>query len=207
MSLTGWKRWFVLVIGLLENLIFSGSILGWSALNYMLKQEGIFADLCTYESISPPPYRNYTIESTISGQLDRHPILNSYVNYSLLPNVDPVDDEDERIPGPESPALLSLPVPVSSSDVTTLPPADPLIISASNTNHRVCLCVCVSTSTTVMFTLSFLFRIVTKAAKHRIECWTWHTRWEPFSMVSQHSCGDFCSISGVSELFASSSSE
>ncbi|KAI1289929.1 Solute carrier family 43 member 3 [Halotydeus destructor] len=45
-----WKRWFILFCGLLENLVFSGSILGWSALNYMLKQEGIFADQC----VKPP---------------------------------------------------------------------------------------------------------------------------------------------------------
>lgn len=30
----------------MENLIFTGSILGWSALNYMLKEEGVFENLC-----------------------------------------------------------------------------------------------------------------------------------------------------------------
>ena len=45
-----WQRWAILFIGLLENLVFSGSILGWSALNYMLKQEGIFSSLCHHDS-------------------------------------------------------------------------------------------------------------------------------------------------------------
>lgn len=68
----GWKRWLILFVGLWENLIFSGSILGWSALNHMLKQEGIFVDLCHEESLSAEyPFRNYTIESGINSQLDK----------------------------------------------------------------------------------------------------------------------------------------
>src|SRR5688572_7116805 len=68
-----WKRWAILFIGLIENLVFSGSILGWSALNYMLKQEGIFHSLCELDAsgnaitianttISSPnvPYSNQT---------------------------------------------------------------------------------------------------------------------------------------------------
>lgn len=47
-----WKRWTILFCGLIENLVFSGSILGWSALNYMLKQEGIFESVCYDDEIS-----------------------------------------------------------------------------------------------------------------------------------------------------------
>lgn len=46
MSMPTWKKRLILIIGLFENLIFTGSILGWSALNYMLKEEGIFSDYC-----------------------------------------------------------------------------------------------------------------------------------------------------------------
>jgi hypothetical protein len=46
MSTPGWKKKFILIFGLLENLIFSGTILGWSALNYMLKSEGVYQNIC-----------------------------------------------------------------------------------------------------------------------------------------------------------------
>lgn len=45
-----WKKRFILIFGLFENLIFTGTILGWSALNYMLKAEGVYRHLCV---ISP----------------------------------------------------------------------------------------------------------------------------------------------------------
>lgn len=41
-----WKKILILSMGLLENFIFSGSILGWSSLNYMLKEEGVYNYLC-----------------------------------------------------------------------------------------------------------------------------------------------------------------
>lgn len=47
-----WKRWTILFCGLIETLVFSGSILGWSALNHMLKQEGIFEWVCDSNSNS-----------------------------------------------------------------------------------------------------------------------------------------------------------
>ncbi|CAL1295119.1 unnamed protein product [Larinioides sclopetarius] len=40
------KKYFLLFWGLLETWVFSGSILGWSALHYMLKQEGVYGHLC-----------------------------------------------------------------------------------------------------------------------------------------------------------------
>ncbi|XP_074598968.1 equilibrative nucleobase transporter 1-like isoform X2 [Brevipalpus obovatus] len=46
MPMPTWKKRLILIVGLFENLIFTGSILGWSALNYMLKEEGIFSDYC-----------------------------------------------------------------------------------------------------------------------------------------------------------------
>lgn len=121
MPVIGWKRWFILFVGLWENLIFSGSILGWSALNYMLKQEGIFVDLChedlAINPVSPYPYRNYSIESSISGQLEKLPLLNSYINYSVLPIVGPSPDQEaDAVNLPQALPLLSLP-----SSTTTLP--------------------------------------------------------------------------------------
>lgn len=50
-----WKRWTILFFGFLENLVFSGTILGWSALNYMLKQEGVFESVCQEEGANLSP--------------------------------------------------------------------------------------------------------------------------------------------------------
>lgn len=40
------KKYFLLFWGLLETWVFSGSILGWSALHYMLKRQGVYGHLC-----------------------------------------------------------------------------------------------------------------------------------------------------------------
>lgn len=83
-----WKRWLILAFGLLENLVFSGSILGWSALNYMLKAEGIFSDLCTdvqtsnFVTISP------TVNATsLYSHLNSNNLVNNYINYSIIPEL------------------------------------------------------------------------------------------------------------------------
>lgn len=38
--------------GLLENIFFSGAIFGWSALFYILKQEGVYGHLCDQSLVS-----------------------------------------------------------------------------------------------------------------------------------------------------------
>ena len=89
-----WKRWLILAFGLLENLVFSGSILGWSALNYMLKAEGIFSDVCTnvhssnFVTISP------TVNSTSSlySNLNSNDLVNNYINYSIIPELPDLPD-------------------------------------------------------------------------------------------------------------------
>lgn len=48
MTTPTWKKYLILLCGLLENLIFSGPIMGWSALNYMLKHERIYESICEY---------------------------------------------------------------------------------------------------------------------------------------------------------------
>ncbi|XP_054157673.1 equilibrative nucleobase transporter 1-like [Oppia nitens] len=46
MSTPVWKKRLILLLGLIENLVFSGTIFGWSAMNYMLKSERIYLDVC-----------------------------------------------------------------------------------------------------------------------------------------------------------------
>jgi hypothetical protein len=46
MSIPKWKKNFILVFGYLENLIFSGTIFGWSALLHMLISEDVYHEVC-----------------------------------------------------------------------------------------------------------------------------------------------------------------
>jgi len=46
MSTPNWKKNFIVIFGLFENLIFGGTLLGWSALNNMLKSEGVYQNVC-----------------------------------------------------------------------------------------------------------------------------------------------------------------
>lgn len=42
----GWKKWLVAGWAILECLLFGGLIFGWGSVNFVLKSEGIYADLC-----------------------------------------------------------------------------------------------------------------------------------------------------------------
>ncbi|GFT86793.1 uncharacterized protein TNCV_4163731 [Trichonephila clavipes] len=70
------KKYFLLFWGLLETWVFSGSILGWSALHYMLKQEGVYGHLCNTFEV---------------------PSGNSSADSLLAPLVSPVEDIEETI--------------------------------------------------------------------------------------------------------------
>ena len=50
-----WKKRLILVVGLLEILIFSGTILGWTSLKLMLKNEGIYEYKCRVHGHRPAP--------------------------------------------------------------------------------------------------------------------------------------------------------
>ncbi|XP_054163220.1 equilibrative nucleobase transporter 1-like [Oppia nitens] len=43
---SNYRRFIILLCGLIENLIFSGTVFGWPALFYMLKSEGIYEHWC-----------------------------------------------------------------------------------------------------------------------------------------------------------------
>ena len=46
MSTPTWKKRLILIVGLLEVLVFSGTIFGWTGLVYMLKSEGVYQYIC-----------------------------------------------------------------------------------------------------------------------------------------------------------------
>lgn len=52
MSMPEWKKRLILVAGLLEILIFSGTILGWTSLKLMLKNEGIYEYKCKVRNVT-----------------------------------------------------------------------------------------------------------------------------------------------------------
>lgn len=95
MNTPKWKRYLILFVGLLENLIFTGSILGWSSLNFMLKEEGVFSHLCAQihhplsSSLSSPGNTFFFNESSVEYIV--HPskhVNNSHVTYWIS------DDEE-----------------------------------------------------------------------------------------------------------------
>ncbi|XP_035213662.1 solute carrier family 43 member 3-like [Stegodyphus dumicola] len=45
-------RYFILWYGLLETYIFTGCIFGWTALHYMLRQEGIYSTVCKTDGLT-----------------------------------------------------------------------------------------------------------------------------------------------------------
>lgn len=103
-----WKRWLILAFGLLENLVFSGSILGWAPLNYMLKEEGIFSDTCissdppnliARHSSSPPAFNSSTWTSTSastspSSLTAEDTLVNNFINYSVIPELPSLPESD-----------------------------------------------------------------------------------------------------------------
>ena len=42
----GWKKWIVAGWAFMECLLFAGLLYGWASINFVLKAEGIYADLC-----------------------------------------------------------------------------------------------------------------------------------------------------------------
>ena len=48
----GWKRWLIAVWAFIECFLFAGILLGWGSLVFVLKDEGIFAELCSSAEIS-----------------------------------------------------------------------------------------------------------------------------------------------------------
>ncbi|XP_022235238.1 large neutral amino acids transporter small subunit 4-like, partial [Limulus polyphemus] len=47
-----WKKIVLLFCGLFETLVFSGNVLGWTALSYMLKKEGVYLEVCLSDDVS-----------------------------------------------------------------------------------------------------------------------------------------------------------
>lgn len=75
-----WKKILMLSAGLLENFIFSGAILGWSSLNYILKEEGVYRHLCEKSNISAVIFSE--LGEIVDEGLDTFQNM-SYVEYNL----------------------------------------------------------------------------------------------------------------------------
>jgi len=131
MKYSRWQRWAILFVGLFENLIFSGSILGWSALNYMLKQEGIFSSLCHHDtSILSFSVQNESRSGVNQPNLfvswnDSNSLLNSFINYSMIPEMLPKTNT--------SSPLLLMSGPLSAASIE----ADKHLLLTSNEGSKV----------------------------------------------------------------------
>ena len=73
-----WKKILILVVGLLEILIFSGTILGWTSLKLMLKKEGIYDYKCRRQT-------NITNENNNNNN-NNLPLSSNLVNETLSSN-------------------------------------------------------------------------------------------------------------------------
>ncbi|KAJ6222141.1 hypothetical protein RDWZM_000686 [Blomia tropicalis] len=78
MQMPEWKKILILVVGLLEILIFSGTILGWTSLKLMLKKEGIYDYKCRRQT-------NITNENNNNNN-NNLPLSSNLVNETLSSN-------------------------------------------------------------------------------------------------------------------------
>lgn len=65
-----WKKRLILIVGLLEVLVFSGTLFGWTGLVYMLKSEGVYQYMC--DDIKHDPGFNGTEDITKKPKLKRN---------------------------------------------------------------------------------------------------------------------------------------
>ncbi|GFX16023.1 solute carrier family 43 member 3 [Trichonephila clavipes] len=59
-------RQFILWYGLFETFVFTGNIFGWTALHYMLRQEGIYEHVCDSQDNDTHTYANETESSAVN---------------------------------------------------------------------------------------------------------------------------------------------
>lgn len=153
MKYSRWQRWAILFVGLFENLIFSGSILGWSALNYMLKQEGIFSSLCHHDtSILSFSAQNESRSGVNQPNLivswnDSNSLLNSFINYSMIPEMLPKTNMSSPLlltSGPLSAASIETDkhLLLTSNEGSKVSESLPAFIASWSTDDSSCSCTC-----------------------------------------------------------------
>ncbi|XP_060572191.1 equilibrative nucleobase transporter 1-like [Ruditapes philippinarum] len=64
----GWKKWLVAGWAFMECLLFAGIMFGWPSLNFVLKSEGIYADLC--EDTANSSFLTYYMENNTATVLN-----------------------------------------------------------------------------------------------------------------------------------------
>ncbi|XP_060561701.1 equilibrative nucleobase transporter 1-like [Ruditapes philippinarum] len=61
----GWKKWLVAGWAFMECLFFAGLLYGWASINFVLKSEGIYADLC--EDTVNSSFLTYSVNNSESS--------------------------------------------------------------------------------------------------------------------------------------------
>ena len=103
MSLPEWKKILILVVGLLEILIFSGTILGWTSLKLMLKNEGIYDYKCTGGS-GP---NNAITSAPMLASLNNSESLSSVTMATIGNNQSSVTEMSVALPPKSAPGALA----------------------------------------------------------------------------------------------------
>lgn len=103
MNHEGWKKYLIATWAIAETLLFGGLLYGWFTLVFVLKEEGIYADLCppkTKLNISQLLYNETEteigFEAVVIGNFSQD--NSTYLNHDLKPK-DPVskcDAQDDK---------------------------------------------------------------------------------------------------------------
>ena len=92
-----WKKWLIAIWAFLECMVFAGILLGWGSLVFVLKEEGIFSDLCP-SSGAVRTYDN-TSKSTETSHLSTTNNMTVPTEDAHEPDLQAIDSEnvaDER---------------------------------------------------------------------------------------------------------------
>lgn len=111
MLMPEWKKTLILVAGLAEILVFSGTILGWTSLKLMLKKEGIYDYKCKYPAnqtnatLGESPVASALIETssvtTVSPVLPTAPMHSNFslrINFTFINNGEQQTDQGNHGP-------------------------------------------------------------------------------------------------------------
>lgn len=63
----GWKKWVVAGWAFMECILFGGLLYGWGSMNFVLKSEGIYADLCADVSANDSALKYSSSNNGFSG--------------------------------------------------------------------------------------------------------------------------------------------
>ena len=116
-STAAWKKYLIAGWSFMECLLFSGVLYGWSSLVFVLKEEGIYADLCStgsHESDKQETAFNTTVVSNFTLSLNNQSEANYFLSSQSGSNNSMIL-ENVHIPCKEQDSMLALCFTIGSS--------------------------------------------------------------------------------------------